>query len=111
MSLNEHERKEYAARIKSPFSMEIKDGEIGMRERQLLDKIRVKNGISEKRAQDLEASLSVPKLTDDEKEYLEAFKDACEGGKVSDKQRRLLEKIRVMYGISEERARDMELMQ
>ena len=47
-------------------------------------------------------------LTDDKKGYLEAFKDACEDGKVSDKQRRLLEKLRVMYGISEERARELE---
>jgi hypothetical protein len=86
----------------------MEDGEIGARERKLLDKIRVKNGISEERAKELEATLSAPQLTDDEKEYLEAFKDACEDGKVSDKQRRLLEKLRVMYGISEERARQLE---
>ena len=86
----------------------MEDGEIGVRERKLLDKIRVKNGISEERAKELEATLSAPRLTDNEKEYLEAFKDACEDGKVSDKQRRLLEKLRVMYGISEERAREIE---
>lgn len=86
----------------------LEDGDIGLRERKLLDKIRVKNGISEKRAQELEATLSTPQLTDEEKEYLEAFKDACEDGKVSDKQRRLLEKLRVMYGISEERASQLE---
>lgn len=88
----------------------LEDGEIGARERKLLDKIRVKNGISEERAKELEATLSAPQLTDDEKEYLEAFKDACEDGKVSDKQRRLLEKLRVMYGISEERAKLLENM-
>jgi len=86
----------------------LEDGEIGIRERKLLDKIRVKNGISEERAKELEATLSPPQLTDDEKEYLEAFKDACEDGKVSDKQRRLLEKLRVMYGISEERSKQLE---
>lgn len=86
----------------------MEDGEIGVRERKLLDKIRVKNGISEERAKELEATLNTPQLTDDEKEYLEAFKDACEDGKVSDKQRRLLEKLRVMYGVSEERARELE---
>lgn len=86
----------------------MEDGEIGSRERKLLEKIRVKNGISEERAKELEATLNTPQLTDDEKEYLEAFKDACEDGKVSDKQRRLLEKLRVMYGISEERARELE---
>ncbi len=61
-------------------------------------------------AKELEATLSAPQLTDDEKEYLEAFKDDCEDGKVSDKQRRLLEKLRVMYGISEERAILLENM-
>lgn len=86
----------------------LEDGEIGARERKLLDKIRVKNGISEERAKELEETLSTPQLTDDEKEYLEAFRDACEDGKVSDKQRRLLEKMRVMYGISEERAKEIE---
>ena len=47
-------------------------------------------------------------LTEEEKDYLEAYVDACEDGKVSDKQRRLLEKLRVMYGISEERAKTIE---
>lgn len=59
-------------------------------------------------AKELEVTLNASQLTDDEKEYLEAFKDACEDGKVSDKQRRLLEKLRVMLGISEERARESE---
>lgn len=49
-------------------------------------------------------------LTEDERDYLEAYKDACEDGKVSDKQRRLLEKLRVMYGISEARAKLLENM-
>ncbi len=49
-------------------------------------------------------------LTEDERDYLEAYKEACEDGKVSDKQRRLLEKLRVMYGISEERSRELEKM-
>ena len=47
-------------------------------------------------------------LTNDEKEYLEAYKDAYEDGIMSDKQRYLLDKLRMMYGISEERAREIE---
>ena len=86
----------------------LSNGEISIGERRLLDKLREKLGITLSRAKELEDSLKVPQLTDDEKEYLEAFKDACEDGKVSDKQRRLLEKLRVMYGISEERAREIE---
>ena len=88
----------------------MEDGGIGSRERKLLDKIREKNGISYERAKELEATLCVPQLTSDEKEYLEAFKNACEDGVVSDKQRRLLEKLRMMYGISEERAKEIEKM-
>ena len=88
----------------------LEDGEIGSREKKLLDKIRIKNGISEERAKELESTLTVPQLTDDEKEYLEAFKDACEDGKISERQRHLLEKLRVMYGISEERSRELEKM-
>ena len=49
-------------------------------------------------------------LTNDEKEYLEAYKDACEDGIMSDKQCHLLDKLRMMYGISEERAREIEKM-
>lgn len=86
----------------------LSNGEISTGERRLLDKLRDKLGITLSRAKELEESLCAPQLTDDEKEYLEVFKDACENGKVSDKQRRLLEKLRVMYGISEERAKEIE---
>lgn len=95
---------EYVEEYKEFLSNE----EISTGERRLLDKLRDKLGISPSRAKELEELLATPKLTDDEKEYLEAFKDACEDGKVSDKQRRLLEKLRVMYGISEERAIEIE---
>ena len=42
------------------------DAEITPRERKMLDRIRQKLGISEERAKELEASLSKPKLTEDE---------------------------------------------
>lgn len=86
----------------------LSNGKISTGERRLLDKLRDKLGITPSRAKELEELLVAPKLTDDEKEYLEAFKDACENGIVSDNQRRLLKKLRVMYGISEERARELE---
>ena len=101
LSANESE---YVEEYKECLSNE----EISTGERRLLDKLRDKLGITPSRAKELEELLAAPKLTDDEKEYLEAFKDACEDGKVSDKQRRLLEKLRVMYGISEERAKEIE---
>ena len=56
----------------------------------------------------MEASLSSPILSDDEKEYLEEYKAAAVDGVVSEKERRLLDKLKKMYGISDERAREIE---
>ena len=85
------------------------DGEISPKERRLLERFRVKLGISAERAKELEESLVVSQLTDDEKEYLEEYK-ACieEDGEISPKERRLLNRIRESLGISEERANEIE---
>lgn len=84
------------------------DGEIGPRERRLLDKLASKLGISPERAAELEASLSAPVLTDDEKEYLEEVQAVLADGEISEKERRLLDKLRKMLDISEERAKEIE---
>ena len=86
----------------------LDDGVIGASERRLLNKLRDKLGISEERAKELEESFKATQLTDDEKEYLDEFKAASENGIVSEKERRLLEKLRKMLAISEERAREIE---
>ena len=88
----------------------IADGEIGSSERRLLDKLRSKLGISEERAAELEASLCKPQLTAEEQEYLEAYKEVLEDGAISDKERRLLNKLIKMYNISETRAKEIEEM-
>lgn len=87
----------------------LADGEIGAGERRLLDKLRAKLGISSERAGELEASLQ-PQLTDDEKEYLDEYKAVAVDGVVTDKERRLLEKLRKMLDISEDRASEIEHM-
>ena len=87
----------------------LTDGEIGAGERRLLDKLRAKLGISSERAGELEASLQ-PQLTDDEKEYLDEYKAVAVDGVVTDKERRLLEKLRKMLDISEDRASEIEHM-
>ena len=69
-----------------------------------------KLGISPERAEELEASLAAPILSDDEKEYLEEYKAAAVDGVVSEKERRLLDKLKKMYGISDERAKEIEAM-
>lgn len=98
------EEQEYLEELKECLA----DGEIGPRERRLLDKLASKLGISPERASELEASLSAPALTDDEKEYFEEVHAVLADGEISDKERRLLEKLRKMLDISEERAKEIE---
>lgn len=86
----------------------LEDGEITKTGRRLLNMQRERLGISEARAAELETSLSTPQLTDEEKEYLEAYHEACEDGQISDKERRMLNRLRDMLGISEERAEIIE---
>ncbi len=85
------------------------DNEISPKERRLLGRLREKLGITPGRAKELEDSLSVPQLTDAEKEYLDEYK-ACldEGGEITAGERRLLNRIRESLGISEERANEIE---
>ena len=73
----------------------------------MMERLRISLGISEVRAKELEDSLQ-PQLTKEEQEYLEAYKDACENGAISDRSRRILDRLRVMYGISEERSQEIE---
>lgn len=88
----------------------LTDSEIGGSERRLLNKLRIKLGISEERAAELEASLQKPQLTEEEQEYLEAYQDAMEDGVISEKERRLLDKLMKINKISEERAKEIEIM-
>lgn len=87
------------------------DGVITDRERRLLDRIRKSLGISEERARELEASCTAPSFTEEEQEYADEIR-ACleEGGCISDRERRLLNKLRISLGISEERANEIEAL-
>lgn len=82
------------------------DGKITDKERRLLDRLRKSLGISEERAKELEASLNG--LSDEEKEYQEELKACMEDGHISDKERRLLDRLRKSLGISEQRAKEIE---
>ena len=84
------------------------DAEISPRERRLLERLRTNLGISEARATELEASLSQPVLTEAEKEYLSEYQECATDGIISDKERRLLDKLRNVLGISEERAKELK---
>ena len=86
----------------------LEDGEIGPRERKSLERARVRLGISEARAAEIEASVSAPKLTDEEKEYLAEVKAILEDGEIGPRERKSLERTRNRLGISEERAKEIE---
>lgn len=86
----------------------LSDGEISERERRLLERLRVKCGISPERSIDLEKQLTEPQLTAEEKEYLEAYRDVSFDGQVNEKERRILDRLRNMLGITEERAKEIE---
>lgn len=105
MDITENEQ-EYIDEVKECLA----DGEIGGSERRLLNKLRAKLGISEERATELEAFLQKPQLTDEEQEYLEAYQDAMEDGVISEKERRLLDKLMKMNNISEQRAKEIEML-
>ena len=49
-----------------------------------------------------------PSFTDEEKEYMEILDDIIEDGTIPDNVRRLLERERKSFGISEERAKELE---
>jgi len=86
----------------------LDDGEITQTGRRLLKLYRERLGINESRAAELEASVTTPQLTDNEKEYLKAYQEANENGQISDKERRTLNRLRDALGISEERAKEIE---
>lgn len=97
------EEQEYLEEIRACFD---NDGEITSRERRLLDRLRKSLGITEARAKELEASVN--NMSDDEKEYQEELKACLEEGTISDRERRLLDRLRKSLGISEERAKAIE---
>ena len=97
------EEQEYLEEIRACLD---NDGEISSRERRLLDRLRKSLGITEARAKELEASVN--NMSDDEKEYQEELKACLEDGTISDRERRLLDRLRKSLGISEERAKAIE---
>lgn len=104
---NTNNEKEYLVELKECYA----DGVVTDKERRLLNRLRISLGISEERAAQLEASINSPSLNDDEKEYFEEVKACLEDdGVITDKERRLLNKIRASLGISEERAKEIEEM-
>lgn len=83
-------------------------GAISPEDRKYLDRKRERFGLSQKRASEIEAICSTPKLTETEKEYIETYKELSAGGELSARARRLLDRERDSLGISPERATELE---
>ena len=86
----------------------ITNGSISQSERRLLDKLRDKLGITSTKAKELEDSLIQRQLTPEEREYVEEYRAVSVNGEVNEKERRLLDKLRRVLGLSEERAKALE---
>lgn len=82
-------------------------GEIGPRERKTLEKIRMRLGIPEHRAKELENQAF--SLTEEENEYLEEYNELLKDyGEIGPRERKRLEKCRTRLGISEKRCLELE---
>ena len=82
----------------------LADGnDISEKERRLLNKLANSLNISPKRVEELEELCTNPSLSAEEKEYLEEYR-ACidEDGNISDKERRLLDKLAKSLGLSQD---------
>lgn len=104
-SFNANEQK-YIEEIK--FMLED-DGMIDEQERKILDNMLDVLNISPERAQQLEVIvLNRGDLTKEEKEYLVKVKSFISDGTISDRERRMLNRLANLLGISEQRAVELE---
>ena len=87
----------------------LEDGVIGDAERRLLERKRQKYCVSEDRAKLIEESCT-PSLSEEEKEYIEIYKDMLEDGEISERRRKILNKEAESLGILPSRAKELEEM-
>lgn len=85
----------------------LEDGTIGDFERKSLERKRVKLGISEERAAEIEAEC-MPSFTEEETEYMAMFREMKEQGEISPRNRKILNHEAEDLGITEERAAELE---
>lgn len=83
------------------------DGEISSEERIMLERKRIRFGITEERALAIE-KMCAPSLTEAEQEYVDIYKELCADGEITERKRRVLNRERESLGISEQRAKELE---
>ncbi|MFV8323710.1 hypothetical protein [Flavobacterium sp. LS2R12] len=85
------------------------DGIIDQKERSILERFREKKGISNDRAAELENILtSISNFTENEKEYLEEYKEMLKDGEIAEKERKILNRFANRLGLLEERVSELE---
>ena len=85
------------------------DGQIDERERAILERFRTRYNITPERAQELEAqAIASAQLTPAEQEYLEEYKNSLQNGEISERERRLLNRLATALGIDEARVAELE---
>lgn len=100
------EEQEYINEVKACLE---DDGAITERERRLLDRLRRSLGISEERGKELESQCQPFAFTAEEQEYADELKNCFEyDGEITEREHRLLDKLRMSLNISEERAMEIE---
>ena len=85
------------------------DGQIDERERTILERFRTRYNITPERAKELEAqAIASTQLTPAEQEYLEEYKNSLQNGVISERERRLLNRLATALGIDKERIAELE---
>ncbi|WP_455150396.1 hypothetical protein [Capnocytophaga sp.] len=85
------------------------DGVIDDRERTILERFRTRYNITPERAQELEVqAIASTQLTPAEQEYLEEYKNSLQNGVISERERRLLNRLATALGIDEARVAELE---
>lgn len=82
------------------------DGEIDEKERRVLERLRKNLGLSEEEAKQIEEEIK--QLSQNEKEYLEEYQAIIADGEITERERRLLNRLSSSLGISEERIKELE---
>jgi len=85
----------------------LEDGEIGSSERKFLERKRLKLGISEERAKEIE-EMCKPQLSKEEIEYLETYREIAEDGEITERKRKMLIREAESLGIGVDRALELE---
>lgn len=98
--------KEYLDELRSIYT---EQSEITERERRLLNRLSKSLGISDERAKELEDQMNPNTLSDKEQEYAEEIKACLEDdGVISDRERRILNRLATSLDITPERAEEIE---